>query len=206
MFEVYMRPLYQAYFVNHIAKWVKRVPPARITLLGCLSGIMIVPSLMFNCPKIAILFLLVSGFLDMLDGAVARERGMTSNNGAMLDIVSDRIVEFAIIFGLFLVDPTNRATLVLAMLGSCYICVTTFLIVGMHYPRQVERGYLSPGLIERLEAFIFFILMMTFPAYFSLLAMIFIVSVFVTSYLYVKQFMQHEAKQHAAVLREHKAS
>lgn len=61
MFGVYMRPLYQAYFVNVIAKWITRISPSRIIFLGCLSGLMVVPALIFHCVKMAMLFLLISG-------------------------------------------------------------------------------------------------------------------------------------------------
>lgn len=46
--------------------------------------------------------------------------------GTILDIIFDRIVEFAIIFGLFTVDPVHRAGIALFMLGSILICVTSF--------------------------------------------------------------------------------
>ena len=48
------------------------------------------------------LFFFVAGFLDMVDGGVARVTGRVSNLGAYLDGVTDRMVEAAIFFGLML--------------------------------------------------------------------------------------------------------
>lgn len=196
MIEVYLRPIYQLFLLNHIAKGIKTVNPIKITLLACLSGILVAPLLLFHLPKLATLFLLISGFLDTLDGAVARERGVSSNSGTVLDIVSDRMVEFAVIFGLYIYDPANRGALILLMLGSCYICITCFLVVGVFTANHSQKGFFySKGLIERAEAFVFFIMMIWLPHYFSLLALLFVALVFLTSYLHIKEFLHGEYRR-----------
>lgn len=50
---------------------------------------------------LGLLLFLISGALDMVDGAVARSTGQTSTAGAFLDGVLDRYVEFFLILGLF---------------------------------------------------------------------------------------------------------
>ncbi|MEB3758550.1 MAG: CDP-alcohol phosphatidyltransferase family protein [Desulfurococcales archaeon] len=42
---------------------------------------------------LAFIFILIAGFLDILDGAVARETGQSSRQGAFLDSMMDRFVD-----------------------------------------------------------------------------------------------------------------
>lgn len=194
MLESYVRPLYQTYFANYIAKLFKAVSPWHITALACLVGVMVAPALLFNLPRLAIGLLLFSGFLDTLDGSIARETGTTSDVGTVVDIVADRIVEFAVILGLFMVDPSQRALTTITMLGSCYICITSFLVIGIFTPNHSQKGFnYSSGIIERAEAFIFFIMMIWIPNYFNLLGIMFIVLVLLTSYLHLRRFIKNES-------------
>lgn len=53
-------------------------------------------------------FILVSGFFDVVDGAVARATGRVSKRGAFLDSTLDRVAEFALYLGILaggLADP-----------------------------------------------------------------------------------------------------
>ena len=99
---------------------------------------------------------------------MARYQGKAGNRGAMLDILSDRAVESSVILGLYAVDPHSRGWFCLFMLASVLLCVTTFLVTGIFVQQKSEKSfYYSPGLMERSEAFIFFGLMITFPAAFT---------------------------------------
>lgn len=190
MIEAYLRPAYQRYVVSPTLKWATRFSPNAITLASCLTGVLVAPLLMLNLTQWAVFFLLFSGFFDTLDGTVARATEKTSEIGSMLDIVSDRIVEFAVILGLFAVDPLHRGWLALMMLGSCYLCVTTFLVAGIFTQNDSQKGFhYSSGLIERAEAFLFFIAMILFPDYFFSLTTLFTVLVLLTSYLRVREFV-----------------
>ncbi|EKD54850.1 MAG: phosphatidoglycerophosphate synthase [uncultured bacterium] len=191
MLETYVRPIYQNYFADPIAKKISLLPQ-KITYLACLTGILVMPALFFDFTKLALILMILSGFLDTLDGTVARITDKTSSLGSILDIISDRIVEFSIMMGLFLVDPTHRAIAILMMLGSCYLCVTIFLVIGIFTPNQSVKGFhYSPGFIERAEAFIFFGAMIIAPHYFYLLAYLFVSLVLLTCYLHIKQFISH---------------
>src|SRR3990167_10796597 len=146
--------------------------------------------LLLGFVKLAILCLVLSGFLDTLDGTVARLSGNTSAAGSVLDIVCDRIVESVVILALFAVDPSHRSWLAFFMLMSCYICITSFLVIGIFTKnKSAKEFHYSPGLIERTEAFLFFIAMMWWPDYFGLLSSIFICLVLLTSYLHIKAFI-----------------
>lgn len=177
MLEAKLRPQLQTKFVDPIAKAISKnkfTTPNKLTLLGALTGIMIIPCLWYQNTFFAITFLCISGILDVLDGSVARIKNSTSTIGTVYDIVSDRLVELAIIFALFIVSPEARAIPCLFMLGSILLCVTSFLVVGIFSNNDTHKSfYYSPGLIERFEAFIFFAVMIALPDIFIPLAYVF---------------------------------
>lgn len=49
---------------------------------------------------LAILFFLIAGILDFIDGAVARYKNIATKTGAYLDTIADRYVEGILLFGL----------------------------------------------------------------------------------------------------------
>lgn len=190
MIENYLRPRYQKFAVDNIAKRCSQyVTPNQITIISCLTGLSILPALVFHQTWLAIVLLLLSGYLDTLDGTVARLQGSTTSFGTVLDILSDRIVEATIIIGLFLVAPEQRGLLTLCMLTSVLLCVSSFLVVGIFTPNESTKSfYYSPGIMERAEAFIFFGLMILFPSQFTLLAIVFSELVLLTACIRVYQF------------------
>ncbi|MGE3319505.1 MAG: CDP-alcohol phosphatidyltransferase family protein [Candidatus Berkiella sp.] len=192
MIENYVRPLFQKICVDPVARRCGRyATPNVITFLSFLTGVAILPSLLFDIIPIACLLLGISGYLDTLDGTVARFRQETSDIGTILDILSDRFVEAAIIIGLYAIDPSNRGLMALCMLSSVLICVTSFLVVGIFTPNHSNKGfYYSPGLIERAEAFIFFGVMFCLPNYFTELSILFSILVVLTAIIRVYQYMK----------------
>ena len=186
MIDSKMQGTYQKICIDPLMRLsiFRKIHPTALTAMACLTGLCILPSLAFKLPILALFFLFCSGFLDTLDGSVARLENKTSNLGTVLDIVSDRIVECAVIIGLFLVEPTVRALPTLILLGSVLICVTSFLVVGIFTQNTSEKGFhYSPGLIERAEAFLFFALMILFPPFFIFLAYFFSFLVLLTALL-----------------------
>ena len=191
MLEVYLRPIYQSFLVDPIARWFSNYSPMLITYLACLIGVLVAPALMYGHPSLAIFFLLVSGFLDTLDGTVARINNSVTEQGIIFDIVSDRMVEAAVIVGLFAVDPSHRAWLSLAMMASCYVCMTSFLVVGIFSPNRGQGTMqYNPGIIERAEAFVFFLLMICLPHHFSILGWAFVGFVMYIAYSHLARSIQ----------------
>ena len=190
MLEQIIRSSYQRYFVDGIAKHLpQKIHPTQITLIGACLGLGVIPALVWQQPLYAVFILLISGYCDTLDGTIARMRCLSSALGSALDIVSDRIVESAVILGLFLVNPNQRGLICLIMLISILICVTSFLVVGIFTPNQSEKSFhYSNGLIERAEAFLFFILMILMPHYFEILAYVFSFLTFVTALIRMYEF------------------
>ncbi|MEX0962128.1 MAG: CDP-alcohol phosphatidyltransferase family protein [Simkaniaceae bacterium] len=167
---------YQRFIIEPLLRltFIKKRKPASLTLTALIFGIITLPLIAFNYPYLAIGTLLISGFFDTLDGSLARHLNMISNRGALFDIFSDRIVELSVVMGLFLYDPIPRALTSLLMVGSILLCVTSLLIVGIFKENEKNStSHQPPGIIERAEAFVFFLAMILFPKYFFILSTLF---------------------------------
>jgi archaetidylinositol phosphate synthase len=192
MLENLVKPYYQRLLLTPVLNYLPpHITPTQLTLLGGLMGCLILPLLAFHQITLAILLLLFSGYLDTLDGSLARHQQACSPFGTVLDILMDRSVEFSVIMGLWWIDP-SRSALALMMLGSVLLCVTSFLTVGIFTPNSSQKSFhYSAGLMERAEAFIFFILMMLTPTHFVLLATLFIFLVILTTLIRLWEFYRY---------------
>lgn len=191
MIDSFFRPLYQKIFIDPVLAipFVRKLSPLSVSLIGILVGILTIPFIAFDFKWIGILLILASGYCDTLDGSLARLQKRSSSMGAAIDIVGDRAVEFSIILGLFFYDPSHRALTTLFMLGSILLCVTSFLVVGIFSQNHSEKSFhYSPGLVERAEAFIFWIAMIIWPESYTYLAYLFISLVLLTTAIRLNQF------------------
>ena len=95
---------------------------------------------------------LLSGFLDLVDGSVARVTGRVSKLGAYLDTVVDRYVEAIIILGLFFVGlpaffiPGNTWLFIYLFGGM----MTTYVKAAAKEKELTERE-IKGGILERAE-------------------------------------------------------
>lgn len=138
-------------------------------VIGVSSGLWIY----FEQPLVAILVLWMSGFLDSVDGAMARKTS-SSAWGTLLDISYDRLVEISVIVGLAFLYPDSMWALLL-LACSIIWAMTIFLTVGsLTEKKGMKSFYYQPGLAERTEGFILFTLMVLFPTYLTLLTLLFL--------------------------------
>ncbi len=191
MLNHYLNVPYQRWILGPLVNRIQSIcTPTQITLLSGLIGLGLFPALKFNMRLCATLLLLLSGFLDTLDGALARHQGLVTNRGAALDIFVDRMVELTVILGLFSLGPQYRGWICISMLGSILLCVTSFLVVGIFTNNQSGKSfYYSPGIMERAEAFLFFILMIWLPDHLIGLGLIFIALTLWTALFRIIQFV-----------------
>ncbi len=82
-----------------LARNIVGINPNTLTLLGLLLSIAAAIFFAKNEVPAAGTLLLLSGFLDALDGAVARENGRTTRFGGFLDSVCDRFADAAVLIG-----------------------------------------------------------------------------------------------------------
>ncbi|MDP3267842.1 MAG: CDP-alcohol phosphatidyltransferase family protein [Legionella sp.] len=190
MIEEYLRQPYQFYFINPLANYLQnKVTPNQITILSGVLGLFVLPTLLMNYVYFSIFLLVLSGICDTLDGTLARMQQKSSDWGSVLDIICDRIVEITVVLSLFAIAPAERGTPALLMLASMLLCITSFLVVGIFTVNETHKSFhYSPGLMERAEAFIFFIAMMLWPHYFNILAFLFIALVLLTAIIRLMQF------------------
>lgn len=113
-----------------MAKRIIGVNPNSLTILGLL--ISFVSAIFFARREVLIagIFLLASGFFDVLDGAVARENNRITSFGGFLDSVSDRFADSAVLIGAIYGDLTAIFMFpawfigVLALVGSLMVSYT----------------------------------------------------------------------------------
>ncbi|MDO8624505.1 MAG: CDP-alcohol phosphatidyltransferase family protein [Candidatus Diapherotrites archaeon] len=107
-----------------------------------------------------ILFL-ISAFLDMVDGAVARVTKTSSKYGAYLDTITDRYIEGIIIFGLLFSNLPNWIVPVSVWIFAYFFgsFMTTYAKAAAKEKEIIESGKeLRGGLLERAERlFILFV-------------------------------------------------
>ncbi len=101
-------------------------------------------------------FFIVSAFLDMVDGAVARVREQSTKFGAYLDTIVDRYVEAIIVFGLLFVALPEFivpavAWIFLYLFGAM---MTTYAKAAAKEKEIVQGQELKGGLLERAERLI----------------------------------------------------
>jgi phosphatidylglycerophosphate synthase len=110
-------------------------------------------------PGWGILLLAISAALDALDGTLARESGQATLLGGVSDLVADRVVESAVIIGIAWPYPALYLP-ALILIASWYVNITVFLAVGAALERRGPKliDY-PPGILERTEALIFFVLL-----------------------------------------------
>lgn len=191
MLEALLRPKIQRYTFDPLARWIHQhtaLHANHITGFSGLMGLLIPLACLGKYPLLALLLLLLSGVLDALDGTLARLENNPSSIGIVYDIVSDRVVEWMMIFGLYLLAP-HRDLACLLMLGSVLLCVTSFLVVGIVSNNHSNKGFhYSPGLMERPEAFFFWGSMLVFPQAFNGLAILFTLLVLYTTIKRIWEF------------------
>lgn len=161
--------------------------PNNVTILALLIGVSTSIFLYFDMQITAVILLWVSGYLDAVDGAMARKSSSSSSFGTLLDIVSDRIVEVSIVLvlGLKFIDVRyNLIILTVCILMS----MTIFLTVGaLSEKKGVKSFYYQAGVAERSEGFIFFSLMILIPSYLGIITNIFSVLIIITA---VQRFLE----------------
>ncbi|AIT09918.1 CDP-alcohol phosphatidyltransferase [Candidatus Francisella endociliophora] len=164
MIDQRLRPVFQKVFVANVAKILgNKVKPNAVTLLALFVGLLSALSLFYD-KYLCVLLLLLSGYLDILDGSIARLQNSSSNFGTLLDILSDRAVEVFIIVAIFINQPLQNLWIAVFIFISISFCMYSFLLVGIFSQKESKKSfYYSPGLIERAETFVFFIIMILLP-------------------------------------------
>jgi len=139
------------------------VKPNHLTFFGLIFGFLSALLIYFGNFILSAVFLMLSGFMDALDGALARRRGMVSEFGGFLDSVLDRYVDIAVFFALgFHVGWVNS---IFAMSGALMVSYTR-----ARAERIIPRC--DVGIAERGERIILIIVGLIFQSILSLIVLI----------------------------------
>jgi len=118
-----------------------------LTLLSLTLLPLYVYSLTVKWGIIAIVVLVIIGFLDLVDGELARARGESTPLGSFLDSFTDRVVDVVVIGGLILLGFN---TLIVYSLMAISLLVSYCRAKGESLNLKVE----GVGLVERAERLI----------------------------------------------------
>ena len=173
MLDTHARKYVEPFFKEAAAILVKiGLSANQVTVLAFVAGTLSGPLFYAGHPVLAVIFLWLSGFLDAVDGSMARMT-KTSPWGTLMDIFFDRIVEISVILGLAFRFPASQLPLLL-LSCSIILSMTVFLTVGAVSEKSgMKSFYYQAGLAERTEGFIFFSLMMLFTDFLTYITLIF---------------------------------
>ena len=128
--------------------------PSAITLLGLIITIISIIPLLYLSGYLKylvfIVLILLAGYMDMLDGALARYTGQVSKRGAFTDSTLDRITDVILITYLYIGGITYD-TLLLILL------ISTSILISYVRARAEALGLnmQGVGLMERAERILF---------------------------------------------------
>ena len=173
---------------------IGKITANQLTLIGLLIGIFcaffiflsgILQEIIFIF--ISTIFMMLSFFIDTLDGAIARS-GETTIFGGILDVFCDRTVEIFIIMALISTQPLILMWPGMLSLGAIILCITMFLIVGgsikeTNLEESEKVIYYRYGLMERSETFLLLLLITILVIWRFILLMTFAILVFITALL-----------------------
>ncbi|MFX1346922.1 MAG: CDP-alcohol phosphatidyltransferase family protein [Promethearchaeota archaeon] len=175
--------------------FLQKISANTITLIALITGLLSALSIFLSGLLIwkleliicACSLMIISFFLDVLDGALARVEGPTTFGG-ILDIFSDRTVEVFIIVSIISVDPIDLMWPGIVSLSSIILCITIFLLVGgcvkaENLDETNKVMYYQSGIMERSETFILLFLTTVLISWRNIILWIFALLVLITALL-----------------------
>jgi archaetidylinositol phosphate synthase len=143
-----------------------RIPPNAFTVLGPVVATFAAWMYIQGQLALALLLLLLSGFVDALDGAVARATGKTTTFGGVLDSICDRYSDAIVLIGVILGGWVSTLWGILAIVGS--------LLVSYTRARAEAAGVeqLGVGIAERPERLII-LMVVTLLQYLTMIGILF---------------------------------
>jgi archaetidylinositol phosphate synthase len=127
-------------------------------VLGVTAGVLFARSHL----ALGIFALGFSGILDAVDGTIAREFEAATPLGGVLDLTLDRIVEAVVLLGLIW-QHSELQLPAAVVLATWYVNITVFMATGAALGASEKLIHYPPGLVERTEALIFFVLLALAP-------------------------------------------
>jgi archaetidylinositol phosphate synthase len=176
-------------FINPLASKIG-LHPNILTIIGLIVSLLAAYAFSQGNLLLGGLLILLSGFFDVIDGAVARNHNTKSKFGGFLDSTSDRFADAFIIIGIIYGGYVNWFWGILALLAS----------LSVSYVRaraEVEGIKCDVGIAERAER-LFIILGGAFLGYFlnpNFFMSMAILLIIILGYITVLQRIYHSWKE-----------
>lgn len=127
----------------------KAISPNTISITGTLFGFLSAFLIFFEYPVLGAVSLLIAGFLDILDGAVARTQGRVTRFGGFFDSVLDRYTDLSVMGAIVLVYVRHNE-MYHALIGLVAV-IGTALIPYARARAEAASIPCKTGLLERPE-------------------------------------------------------
>jgi len=192
MIETHARKHVQP-LLDNFGSWLipYKITANSITLIAFIVGLSSGYCISLNYLKIALILLLISGLLDMLDGTIARLTNTQHNFGAYCDLISDRMVEASVILGFAILYPQHMFAYLLFFV-AVLLHFSTFVAAGALFPNMSKKSmHYDKSIVERAEAFVVFFVMLLFPQYIFELLMTLNVIIFAAGIMRFKRVMEY---------------
>ena len=178
-----LRAKYEA-AMQPIGKSLGRVglTPNEISTLSLVIAVFAGVAYASRSPVLGAVGLLISGVIDMLDGAVARATGLVTRFGAVYDPVLDRYAEFAVLFGVGFSGLAPWTWVVFGLFGM--------VMASYARARAESAGGLDScrvGIAERQEKIILLVIGSFLQPFFSLAVALAVLVVGILSHITVVQ-------------------
>ncbi len=148
--------------------------PTHVTIAALMIGLIAAAGYLLGLPTaLPVLLLWFSGYLDTVDGALARRTGHVTALGTLLDIFFDRVVELTFIV-VFAIRHPESVSEQLFLTCAIVLSMTVFLTGGNLLKNTgIKTFRYQTGLMERTDGFIMFTIMMIFNDYMKFLTAIY---------------------------------
>jgi archaetidylinositol phosphate synthase len=176
-------------FTDPLAQKI-RIDPNIITIIGLLVSVLAAYQFSQQDLLGGGLLILLSGFFDVIDGAVARNHSRQTTFGGILDSTADRFSDAFIIIGIILGGYVDLIWGVLALLAS-------FSVSYVRARAEVDGVPCDVGVAERAER-LMILMVGAFLSYFLQIDFIMTLAVYVVlvlGYFTVAQRLYHSYKQ-----------
>jgi CDP-diacylglycerol--glycerol-3-phosphate 3-phosphatidyltransferase len=141
--------------VKPIGQSIKRlgITADMITAAGIVMAVAAAVAIGWGALSLGLLFLVLTGIPDLIDGAVAKAWGTSSQRGAFFDSVSDRLTDGLLFGGVtwYLAASDGRPWVVILPV-ACYVSASLVSYIRAKADALGLDG--SGGLVERAERFI----------------------------------------------------
>ncbi len=181
--------------VRPIGQSIKRlgVTADMITGAGIVMAVAAAVAIGSGMLNLGLLFLVLTGIPDLVDGAVAKAWGTSSQRGAFFDSVSDRLTDGLLFGGVaWYLTATDGRPWVVMLPVACYVSASLVSYIRAKADALGLDG--SGGLVERAERFILLAVGLLFPALLLwVLGLIVVLNVITAGQRFVKVWKQAAA-------------